>query len=166
MRLPLYASPGLLSFSLSCTVSVLLLVGCGGGTCDDGVAAADFCGPPHYGYARVEGSALSLDGSPISGRDAYVGCGDAVGAYSDRTDNEGGFRVNLIYAVFDTLRHPFPPREPDGGFILKCVASLALRSGAILVDSLSVHFAPSRTDVVPSNVELREGPESLANGVR
>ena len=80
------------------------------------------------------------------------------GAYNDRTDSEDAFEVVLMYAVFDTLLHPFPPREPDGSFVLGCTASVTVSSQLMLrQEGLPVRFWPSLADVVPTEAELREG---------
>ena len=132
------------------------LSGCGSASCDSIAGASDGCGPPVYAYAQVQGRATYQE-APVSDEDAYVSCGDVVGAYSDRTDGEGRFQVGLQYSVFDTLLNPFPPREPDGSFFLNCRVSLVLSSQQTLaVDPLPVRFSPNGLPVVPTEVELRQ----------
>ena len=135
-------------------VSVLLLVRCGTAVCDG--ATADGCGPPVYAYAHVQGRAAYAGGAPITDRDASVACGEAVGVYSDRTDSQGRFEVAPAYAVFDTLLYPFPPREPDGSFLVDCRVSLALSAEQAILERVPVRFAPSGLPLVPTAVELRQ----------
>ena len=141
------------------TVVALLLVSCwGGGDCGGIGGAGDMCPPPVSGYAQVNGRALRSDGSPIVGKQAYVGCGDVVGAYNDGTDPAGNFEVRLLYSVHDTLLYPYPPRAADGSFTISCQANLQLTSNNLLsVSPLLVRFAPTAAGVVPNVVELREG---------
>jgi hypothetical protein len=94
----------------------------------------------------------------VADKTASVACGGPVGAYSDRTDSDGDFAMILAYAVFDTLLHPFPPREPDESFVLGCTASVAVSSQLVLLlEGLPVRFWPSLAEVVPTDAELREG---------
>jgi hypothetical protein len=143
---------------LSWPLFQLFLTGCEGGGCGGAAGAADVCPPPVYGYAVVQGHAFLGDGKPIVGKQAYVGCGDVVGAYDDITDSRGYFDVRPVYAVDDTVLYPFPPRHPDGSFDLRCQANLQLDSDRVLrKDPLLVRFAPTRETVVPTMTELREG---------
>jgi hypothetical protein len=140
------------------SLSPLLLASCESGECGGAAGSSSVCPPPSYGYAVVEGQALRSDGSPIAGKQAYVGCGDPVGAYDDRTDEQGHFEVRPIYGVYDTLLHPFPPRHADGSFDLSCQANLQIAHDQILrKDPLVVRFAPTPEAVVPTTMELREG---------
>jgi hypothetical protein len=137
---------------------LLLLVGCDGGGCGGAGGTSTVCPPPSYGYALVRGQALWSDGSPIVGKQAYVGCGDAVGAYNDTTDDQGRFEVRPVYAVADTVLDPFPPRNVDGSFDLSCQANLQVAHDLILrQDPLVVRFAPTLETVMPTTTELREG---------
>lgn len=133
-----------------------LLLSCGGnGSCDD--TSGDVCPPPTYGHARVTGTALRSDGSPIVGKEARVGCGDVVGGYSDPTNAEGRFSMSLGYAVEDTTVYPFPPRAADGSFEVSCIVFLELSSTVTLrQEAVPVRFTRSEADVVPTVVELRE----------
>ena len=136
-----------------------LLWGCGGGgSCDAGaLGSSDICPPPTYGYARVTGTALRSDGSPIVAKEARVGCGDVVGGYSDATDAEGRFSMPMGYAVEDTTLYPFPPRAADGSFDVSCIVFLELSADITLVqDPVAVRFTPTREAVVPTVVELRQ----------
>jgi hypothetical protein len=144
---------------LLCSPVWLLLLGsCDDGGCGGSGGASDVCPPPSYGYAVVRGQALWSDGSPIAGKQAYVGCGDAVGAYNDRTDDQGRFEVRPVYAVADTVLYPFPPRNADGSFDLSCQANLQVAHDLILRrDPLLVRFAPTLESVTPTTTELREG---------
>ena len=141
-----------------CTVAALLLSSCaGGGDCGGMGGDGMFCPPPASGFAQINGRALRSDGSPVVGKQAYVSCGDVVGAYNDGTDAAGNFEVRPVYAVMDTLLYPYPPRAADGSFTLSCRAHLQLASDNLLVqDPLEVRFAPSAADIVPTVVELRE----------
>ena len=102
---PLRHRPLLILAALSSNV----LRGCGGSAYDGAATSSDGCGAPVYGYAQVQGQAWYADGAPVADKTATVACGGPVGTYSDRTDSEGGFAMILMYAVFDTLLHPFPP---------------------------------------------------------
>jgi hypothetical protein len=134
----------------------LMFAGCGG-ECDGATAASDRCGPPVYGYAQVQGHAWYADSAPVAGKDATVGCGDVVGAYSGQTDRQGGFEMTLLYAVLDTVLYPFPTREADGSFSLDCTATVAVSAQLVLRrQPVSVRFAPTLAGVVPTKVELRE----------
>ena len=144
---------------LPCSLlSPLLLGSCDeGGGCGGSVGSSDVCPPPISGYALVQGQALRNDGSPIADKQAYVGCGDAVGAYDDRTDHQGHFEMRPVYAVDDTLLYPFPPRHADGSFDVSCQAHLQVAHDLVIrKDSLMVRFAPTREAVVPTTTELRE----------
>jgi hypothetical protein len=124
-------------------VPVLLLARCNTGACDSASSASDGCGPPVYGYAGVQGDAADAAGAPIPGKDAWVACGDVVGAYSDQTDTQGRFQVGLVYAVFDTMLYPFPPRDPDGSFQVDCSVSLRVSAELLLLrEHVPVRFAP------------------------
>ena len=142
-----------------CTVVALLLASCGDpGDCGETGGTATTCPPTASAFAQVNGRALRSDGSPIVGKQAYVSCGDAVGAYNDGTDAAGNFEVHLVYAVHDTVLDPYPPRAADGSFTLSCHALLELASNNLLsVSPLVVPFAPTAVAVVPIMVELREG---------
>ena len=137
-----------------------LVAGCGGGgSCDDiaGLAGGTVCPPPTYAHARVTGTALRSDGSPIAGKEARLGCGDVVGEYSDLTDAQGNFEMRVPYAVEDTTLVPFPPRAADGSFELRCLVSLQLTSTVTLrQEQVAVRFTPAGAAVVPTVVELRE----------
>jgi hypothetical protein len=144
--------------SLCSPVWVLLLASCDGGGCGGAAGASEVCPPPSYGYALVRGQALWSDGSPIAGKQAYVGCGDVVGAYDDTTDDQGRFEVRPIYAVADTMLYPFPPRNTDGSFDLSCQANLQVAHDLILRrDPLVVRFAPTIETIMATTTELREG---------
>jgi hypothetical protein len=134
------------------------LAGCGRGACEGAAGANDVCPPPVYGYAQVTGRVLRSDGTAVTGKPAYVACGDVVGAYSDVTDSGGHFDVRLHYAVADTLLYPFPPRAANGSFDLECTGSLSVNSSVLIVHKpLVVNFAPSQAAVVPTETEWREG---------
>jgi hypothetical protein len=65
-----------------------------------------------------------------------------------------------VYAVFDALLYPFPPRAADGGLELSCRANMRLAHDLILVtDPLAVRFAPTRAAIVPTTTELRGGSQ-------
>ena len=145
-------------FLLCFSLSPLLLAGCESGECGGSAGSSSVCPPPIYGYAVVQGQALRSDGSPIAGKQAYVGCGDPVGAYNDRTDAQGHFEVRPLYGVHDTLSYPLPARHADGSFDVSCQANLQLASDQIIrKDPLVVRFAPTPQAVVPTTMELREG---------
>lgn len=139
-------------------VGTVLLASCIGGGCGDGGSGAgDLCPPPTYGYARVSGTALRSDGSPIAGKEARVGCGDVVGGNSDATDAAGRFSMSLGYGVEDTTLYPFPPRAADGSFDVNCIVFLELSSTVTLKqEQVPVRFTPAEADIVPTVVELRE----------
>ena len=140
--------------------SAAVLSSCGTGSCGGAGGSSDVCPPPAYGYAQVNGRAVRDDGTPIARQQVYVACGDVVGAYDDATDAQGQFRVWPVYAVFDTLLYPFPPRAADGSFELSCRASMRLAHDLILVtDPLAVRFAPTRAAIVPTTTELRGGSQ-------
>lgn len=149
---------GMLPVLAVLAVIAVSLAGCGRGSCGGASGGSDVCPPPVYGYAQVTGRLLRSDGSAVSGKLAYVACGDAVGAYSDMTDGDGHFDVRLSYAVFDTLLYPFPPRAADGSFDVECTGSLSVNSSVVIVKNpLVVNFAPSLAAVVPSETEWQEG---------
>jgi hypothetical protein len=135
------------------------ILSCGGGSCGDALGAGDVCPPPVYGYARVAVTVLQLDGTPAAGRQGFVNCGDVIGSYGDLTNGAGRFLVEPVYSNFDTLFSPHPPRTPDGGFLVTCRVNAEVRRDVFASDSVAVPFAPTRIEVRPIAVELREpGP--------
>jgi hypothetical protein len=136
---------------------VALLAGCGGNGCDAGaLGAGDICPGPVDGFAHVEIIVLHADGSPAVSRQTFLSCGDAVGTYSDLTNPDGRLIVDPVYSPQDTLLFPFPPRAPDGSFLVDCGASAEVRPNSFVRDSFPVRFAPSRDEILPSLIELRE----------
>lgn len=136
---------------------LFLLASCDDGGCGGAAGADDVCPAPASGYALVRGQALWSDGSPIPGKQAYVGCGDVVGSYNDKTDDQGRFEMRPVYAVDDTVLYPFPPRNVDGSFDLSCQANMQVTHDLILrQDPLLVRFAPTLETVVPTTTELRQ----------
>ncbi len=83
-------------------------------------------------------------------------CEEGVGANDSVTDAQGHFSVYMTYSVADTLRQPFPPRQPDGSFRLECDASL-MRAAAIVAtwSSFLIPFGSTEGGLVESEVELR-----------
>ncbi len=139
-----------------CILAAALLASCGDDArgCNGGGTTAP-CPEPIYGWARVNGSALTQDGSPVAGERVVVVCPDAVAGNESPTDAEGRFSVLLTYSVPDTLLQPFPPRQPDGSFRLECEVRLVL-AGDILGpgDVFEIPFGPTEDELVQSEVEL------------
>jgi hypothetical protein len=129
---------------------------CGGGTCGDALGAGDICPGPVYGYARVEVTVRQLDGTSAAGRQGFVSCGDVIGSYGDLTNAAGRFVVEPVYANFDTLFSPHPPRADDGGFLVNCGVYAEVRRDVFAQDSVAVPFAPTRVEIRSIAIELRE----------
>jgi hypothetical protein len=104
----------------------------------------------------VEGTVLRLDGTAAAGRQAFVSCGDLIGAYSEHTDDAGRFAVEAVYTNADTLFRPHPPRDPGGRFLVNCDVTAEVRRDVVVRDSVVVPFAQTRQEVAPVLVELRE----------
>jgi hypothetical protein len=140
-----------------CILAAALLAGCGDDDDDcnlDGTTAP--CPNPIYGWAQVNGYALTDDGMPVAGERVLVVCPDGVGASEGPTDAVGRFSVSLTYSVADTLLQPFPPRQPDGIFTVECQVSLVLAGDILGPGGLfQIPFGPTENDVVQSEVELR-----------
>ena len=112
-------------------------------------SVASVCPPPAVGFAVVEGTLLSATGSVMSGRQVYVSCGPVVGAYDQRTNTRGAFRIALSYG---SLEGP-PPLDADGMFRLSCrVFAVGLPAN----DIVTVPFAPKPEAVIPISVLLQE----------
>ena len=149
-------SRGFATLLTLCTGS---LSACGGGSCGDSLGAGDVCPGPVYGYARVEVTVRYLDGTPAIGRQGFVNCGDVIGSYGGQTNAVGRFIVQPVYSNADTVLWPHPPRGPDGGFLVSCAVNAEVRRDVVARDSVVVPFAPTRQEVSPIVVELREpGP--------
>jgi len=118
------------------------------GRCGVG-GAASVCPPPSSGFAVVEGTVVNAEGSLLSGKQVYVSCGSVVGAYDQRTNARGEFRIVLTYG---SPEGP-PPRDGDGMFRLTC---RVFAVGLTAVDTVVVPFAPTRDAVNPVAVALRE----------
>jgi hypothetical protein len=149
-------SPWKLTLVPACILAAAMLASCGEtGDCGSGGATAP-CPEPIYGWARVNGSALNEDGTPMAGERVLFFCPAGVGANDGLTDAAGRFSVFLTYAVADTLQQPFPPRQPDGSFSLECEARL-MRAGTEVATwgSFQIPFGPTEAELVESEVELR-----------
>jgi hypothetical protein len=131
------------------------ITACGRG-CGGGLAAADICPGPVYGYARVEVTVLRVDGTPAAGRQGFVSCGDVIGAYGAHTNADGRFVVEPVYSNTDTVFSPHPPRGADGGFLVSCAVNAEVRRDVVARDSVVVPFAPTRPGVTSIAIELRE----------
>jgi hypothetical protein len=116
---------------------------CGGG------GTASVCPPPSSGFAVVEGTVVDSEGSPLSGKQVYVSCGSVVGAYDQRTNARGAFRIALTYG---SLEGP-PPLDGDGMFRLTC---RVFAVGLTPTGTVTVPFAPTRDAVIPVSVVLQE----------
>ncbi len=127
----------------------------GGRGCNSDGATAP-CPEPVYGWAQVDGFALSDDGTPVAGRRVLFICPDGGGGNDGPIDAEGRFSVFLTYSVADTLLHPLPPRQPDGSFRVECQGNLAIE-GDILAggETFEIPFGPTENDVAHTEVELR-----------
>jgi hypothetical protein len=88
-----------------------------------------------------------------------VSCGDVIGAYGNRTDDNGRFVVEPVYANADTLFSPHPPRAADGTFLVSCTINAEVRRDVVARDSMVIPFVPTQVDVTSTLIELREpGP--------
>lgn len=129
---------------------------CGGGNCGSDLASGDVCPGPVYGYARVEVTVQQLDGTPASGRQGFVSCGDIIGAYGARTNADGQFVVEPVYTNGDTVLSPHPPRAGDGSFLVNCAVNAEVRRDVVARDSVIVPFAPTQPEIETIVVELHE----------
>ncbi len=132
------------------------LSACWGGSCGGGLAAGDLCPGPVYGYARVEVTVRQLDGTPASGRQGFVSCGDVIGSYGDQTNAAGQFVVEPVYSNIDTIWSPHPPRAADGSFLVNCAVNAEVRRDLVARDSVVVPFAPTRPKITSVAIELHE----------
>jgi len=140
----------------TCIVAAALLASCGDGDgCGSGGATAP-CPVQTYGWARVGGTVLEEDATPVPGERVLFICPDGVGANDGLSDAEGRFSIVLTYSVADTLQQPFPPRQPDGSFRFECEASL-FRAGTVVArwGTYEIPFGPSEAEIVQGEVELR-----------
>jgi hypothetical protein len=151
-----------LAFIAGCLLAAALLASCddGGDGCRGGGATAP-CPAPISGWARLTGSALTDDATPVANERVLAACGDVVGAMDSPTDAEGRFSIDLTYSVTDTILSPYPPRQSDGSFIVGCQLSLILAGDIIgASDSFYIPFGPTEAEIRHSEVELRLPPET------
>jgi hypothetical protein len=135
---------------------VVTVTGCGNDPdCSDLAGAAAPCPDPEYGRARVEGTVLYADASPVVLVQVVVHCQRPVGG-SNYTDQQGRYAVFLSYTSPDTVSEPLPPRAPDGSFEVACEASSEVRPQVVVSESVAVRFSPPQLAVTPSMVDLRE----------
>src|SRR6266550_6761502 len=119
--------------------------------CRDGYIIIENWGPP-AGYAAVQGAIRDASGTPAPNTAVSITrCSDPIGGFFGKSiaDQQGSYRVDgslppvgvLPQSMLDTLH-------------VHCDILLGAPGAATAVDTITLHFAPSRDSVVPSVRDL------------